>query len=159
MFTRDRGSDRRCSIPIQNPVALADGGVGIDFWLKRYRLLYGSHRVNVGAGYTDAHAQVFAYNVMSVMAIGLAIVLLISIYRRGFGLVFQGLGIFAIVAILFSGLYPIDIDLSTGFWLGIPRAGNIRDRGDPLQWSISHPPAKVPRGTQRTSQGKTLYHP
>jgi uncharacterized protein len=80
--------------------------VGIDFWLKRYRLLYGSHRVNFGAGYTDAHAQVFAYTVMSVMAVGVAILLLISIRRRGLGLVFQGLGLLAIVAILVSGIYP-----------------------------------------------------
>jgi uncharacterized protein len=80
--------------------------VGIDFWLKRYRLLYGSHRVNFGAGYTDTHAQVFAYTVMSVMAVGVAILLLISIRRRGFGLVVQGLGLFAIVALLVTGIYP-----------------------------------------------------
>jgi uncharacterized protein len=80
--------------------------VAIDFWFKRYRLLYGSHRVNVGAGYTDAHAQVWAYAVLSLMAVGVAILLLISIRRRGFGLIFQGVGLFALVAIVVSGVYP-----------------------------------------------------
>ena len=51
------------------------------FWLKRYHLLYSPEGVVFGAGYTDVHAKLLAYQLLSVLAVVIAVFLLISIKK------------------------------------------------------------------------------
>lgn len=80
--------------------------MAIHFWLKRYDLLYGSDGVVFGIGYTDAHARLFAYTVLSWLAVGVAIALLMSIWRRGLALSLRAIGLFILSWFVLSGLVP-----------------------------------------------------
>jgi hypothetical protein len=76
------------------------------FWLERYRLLYTRSGVVFGAGYTDVSVRLFAYKVMALLALGIAIIFAISIWRRNFLLPIRGLGVFAIAWVLLGVISP-----------------------------------------------------
>jgi hypothetical protein len=76
------------------------------FWLARYRLLYTSSGVVFGASYTDVSVRLFAYKVMALLALGIAVTFAISIGRRNFLLPLRGLGIAAIAWILLGVISP-----------------------------------------------------
>jgi hypothetical protein len=76
------------------------------FWLARYRLLYTSSGVVFGASYTDVNVRLFAYKVMALLALGIAVTFAISIGRRNFLLPLRGLGIVAIAWILLGVISP-----------------------------------------------------
>ena len=78
----------------------------IDFWLKRYGLLYSAGRVVFGAGYTDVHARIFAYSVMSVVALIVAVVFAASVRQRSFALPGFGIGLYLMALVLLTSLYP-----------------------------------------------------
>ena len=80
--------------------------IAIDFWLERYDLLSSSHGVVWGAGYTDIHARLFAYWVMGIGSLLLAIFLLIAMWLRRLLLPLYGIGIYLVVLILVNGFYP-----------------------------------------------------
>ena len=52
---------------------------GIHFWMLRFDVLYSSTGVSTGAGYTDVHARLFAYNVMTLLFILSVPVLIYSV--------------------------------------------------------------------------------
>jgi uncharacterized protein len=79
---------------------------GWGFWLDRYHLLYGSGGVVFGAGYTDVHGRLFALTVLSILAIGFAISLLLSAQRQGWRIPLQLAGVFVVTFLLLNGLYP-----------------------------------------------------
>ncbi|MBD2513828.1 UPF0182 family protein [Nostoc sp. FACHB-973] len=76
--------------------------VAWSYWLSRYELVYSSRGVSYGASYTDVTAQLPAYTVLCVLALGIAFYLLWrtlfwkpkSQYRR---LVFYGLGVYLVL--------------------------------------------------------------
>jgi uncharacterized membrane protein (UPF0182 family) len=76
------------------------------FWLDRYQLLYSSGKVLFGASYTDTHARLLAYLLMSLMSLGVAFLFFLSIYRRKFALPRRGLVLWVIAFIIFNGIYP-----------------------------------------------------
>ncbi|MGJ3245497.1 MAG: UPF0182 family protein [Elainellaceae cyanobacterium] len=80
--------------------------VAVGFWLERYDLLYSSSGVVYGAGFTDVHARLQSYWFMGFATLALMLVFLISLWRSGFALPTFGIGIYAIVLILVSGIYP-----------------------------------------------------
>ena len=86
-----------------SPIALLVGG---RFWLSRYQLLYSTRGVLVGAGYTDVHAQLFAYTVMILLSVALALVLLLGIRRCRFPWSWVAAGVFLIGLVLINGLLP-----------------------------------------------------
>jgi len=75
-------------------------------WLARYQLLYSPGKVFFGAGYTDVHARLLAYQVMSVIAVGVAILFVIAMFRRRFRLPVQGLSLFVFAFVLLKIIYP-----------------------------------------------------
>jgi hypothetical protein len=80
--------------------------IGWNFWLSRYRLLDETGGVVSGAGYTDVHARLFAYSLMSLLAVGVAILILLSARRRSFTIALRaGIG-FATAFVLVNLLYP-----------------------------------------------------
>ncbi len=80
--------------------------IALDFWLKRYDLLYSTRGVVWGAGYTDSHAQLFAYWVMAIAALMLGISLVLPVWSQKTMLPLYGIGIYTIALVLVSGIYP-----------------------------------------------------
>jgi uncharacterized membrane protein (UPF0182 family) len=80
--------------------------IAVRFWLDRYQLLLSTNSVGFGAGYTDIHARLFAYGVMSSLAIALAILFLITSQRRNPGFPTVGIGLFVTALILLTQVYP-----------------------------------------------------
>ncbi|MDJ0687693.1 MAG: UPF0182 family protein [Xenococcaceae cyanobacterium MO_188.B32] len=80
--------------------------IALDFWLERYDLLSSSHGVVWGAGYTDTHARLFAYWVMSISSLVLGMFFLSAMWLRRLLLPFYGIAIYLIVLILVNGFYP-----------------------------------------------------
>lgn len=84
--------------------------VAVDFWLKRYELLYSPHGVVWGAGYTDIHAKLFAYGVMGIGALILGVFFILAIWAhqwsRKITLPLYGIAIYFIVLVLVNGILP-----------------------------------------------------
>lgn len=76
------------------------------FWLARYQLLYSSSGVVFGAGYTDVHAKLLAYQLLSVLAVLVAVLLVISVWQRRLTLPLRGIGLFFVALLLVNHLYP-----------------------------------------------------
>lgn len=76
------------------------------FWLARYQLLYSPSGVVFGAGYTDVHAKLLAYKLLSVLAVLIAVLLIISIGQRRLTLPLSGIGLFFVTLLLINHLYP-----------------------------------------------------
>lgn len=107
-----RRSNRRNSLNSQAKTHLSlllaaiAGLIAVDFWLKRYSLLYSSNGVVFGAGYTDVHARLFAYSVTSIIALVVAILLVLSMRRRSYALPMLGMGFFFSTLVLLNNVYP-----------------------------------------------------
>ena len=76
------------------------------FWLERYQMLYAPGGVVFGAGYTDVHAQLFAYQMMSFLALAVAVLFVFSIWQSDATLPIFGIGLFLITSVLVNGIYP-----------------------------------------------------
>jgi len=76
------------------------------YWLDRYGLLNSSGGVVYGAGFTDVHANLFAYNVLIVVAIIAGILALANIKRRGIKLPAVALIILIGTSFLLGVVYP-----------------------------------------------------
>ena len=78
------------------------------YWLKEYELLYSFRKTTfTGAGYTDIHAQIFAYRLMLVLSVGLAVLLLYNLRFKGWRLPRTGAIGYVGSILLFSWLVPI----------------------------------------------------
>ncbi len=77
-----------------------------DYQLKRYLLLYSDRGVAHGAGYTDIHARLPAYNILSVIVLLCAVVLLFNIRRRTWALLAIGGGLWLASLLLVGAVYP-----------------------------------------------------
>lgn len=80
--------------------------IALGFWLQRYELLYSPEGVVFGAGYTDVHARLSAYWTMTFVTLALAGLFLMALWQRGFALPIYGLGLYLVVFVLVSGVYP-----------------------------------------------------
>ncbi|WP_026731940.1 UPF0182 family membrane protein [Fischerella sp. PCC 9605] len=83
------------------------GLIAVDFWLKRYNLLYSPGGVVFGAGYTDVHARLFAYRIISTLALVVAVLFVFSSWRKAPALPVRGIAVlFVITLVLVNGIYP-----------------------------------------------------
>jgi uncharacterized protein len=82
------------------------GLIAINFWLKRYNILYSTSGSVFGASYTDIYGRLFAYSVMSILALAFLFLLLISIRRKSFTLPMSGVTLFVVALFLLEGIYP-----------------------------------------------------
>jgi uncharacterized protein len=90
-----------------NLLLAAIAGVGaLSFWLDRYGLLYSSEGSVYGVGYTDAHARMIAYGIMSVLSLGLAGLFILSLRPKWSRLLSYGIGGYIVAMIVLNGLYP-----------------------------------------------------
>ncbi|MDJ0590963.1 MAG: UPF0182 family protein [Pleurocapsa sp. MO_226.B13] len=80
--------------------------IALDFWLKRYELLYSADGVVWGAGYTDTHARLFSYWVMGIGALILGVLLTLAVWLRRTMLPVYGLVGYLLILFLVNGIYP-----------------------------------------------------
>ncbi len=76
------------------------------FWLARYELLYSTTGVVFGAGYTDVHAKLFAYQLLRVLAVLVAVILILSMNQKRLTLPLTSIGLFFVILFLVNYLYP-----------------------------------------------------
>jgi uncharacterized membrane protein (UPF0182 family) len=76
------------------------------YHLQLYSLLYSRRGVVFGASYTDVHAQLPAYQILSVIAAVTAILFLVNIYFRGWRLPAAAVSLLVVTMILVGGIYP-----------------------------------------------------
>ena len=80
--------------------------IALDFWLKRYDLLYSADGVVWGAGYTDTHARLFSYWVMGIGALVLGGFLILAVCLRRPKLPLYGVVAYILILFLVNGIYP-----------------------------------------------------
>ena len=80
--------------------------------LDAFNLLYSEAGVVFGAGYTDVHARLVAYQVLSVIAVIAAILALFNIYRRGVTLPAAALVILIGGSFIMGVLYPAGVQFA-----------------------------------------------
>ena len=98
-----QGKQRNHIIALLVAIAIA---IAADFWLERYDLLYSPSGVIWGAGYTDTHARLFAYWVMGISALLLAVFMTVAVLLRRNRLPFYGIVAYLIILFLFNGIFP-----------------------------------------------------
>ena len=97
---------RRIKIHLSLLLAAIALNVAFDFWLERYELLYSTSGVVWGADYTDTHARLFAYWLMTVASILLGIFLIVAVWSSKLLLPVYGIGIYAVILVLVNGILP-----------------------------------------------------
>src|SRR5680860_610138 len=75
------------------------------FWLDRYLLSYSTRGSVTGLSYTDANAQLIAYQLLTVIAAVCVVLFLLNIRFRNYLLPAAGVAILLVAAVL-SGIYP-----------------------------------------------------
>lgn len=110
MITLRLGWQRLVSGPPKTHLSLLLAAIAVivawGFWLERYQILYSPTGVVFGAGYTDAHAQLFAYGIMALLSLIFAFVCLLTLRRSTITLPLWSLGLYLLVLLLVKGTYP-----------------------------------------------------
>ncbi|MEL7350992.1 MAG: UPF0182 family protein [Cyanobacteria bacterium P01_A01_bin.116] len=78
----------------------------LGYWLARYDLLYSATGVVFGAGYTDVNARLHSYGIMGVVTLVVALLFIVSLWRRGFSLPITSIALYFTIFLVISGLYP-----------------------------------------------------
>lgn len=76
------------------------------FWLDRYQLSYSTRGTVTGLSYTDANAELIAYQLLAVIAAVCVLLFLLNIRFRNYLLPTAGVGILVVAAVVLSGIYP-----------------------------------------------------
>ncbi len=76
------------------------------YQLDVFGLVYSARGVVFGASYTDVNAQLPAYNVLTILAVALAVLLLVNIFARALKAIGIAVGLWIAAAILLGGIYP-----------------------------------------------------
>ncbi|MBD3235140.1 MAG: UPF0182 family protein, partial [Candidatus Eisenbacteria bacterium] len=76
------------------------------YWLSRFTLLYSPRGATYGASYTDLHAQLPAYHILIIVALGVAVVLGFSAWRRNTRYLAAGVVVFLAAAFVGTVVFP-----------------------------------------------------
>ncbi len=76
------------------------------YQLDIFELLYSPRGVVFGASYTDVNAQIPAYNILTILAIALAVLLLVNVFVRALKGIAIALVLWIGAAVLLGGMYP-----------------------------------------------------
>ena len=87
-------------------LALIVGVRAWGFWLDRYMLSYSERGFVSGLGYTDANAQLVAYELLTVIAAVTVVLFLLNIRFQGWLLPSAGVAILVVAFVVLSGIYP-----------------------------------------------------
>jgi hypothetical protein len=76
------------------------------YQLDKYELMYSPRGVVFGIGYTEANAQALAFNILSMLALALAVLLLVNVFIRALGAIGIAVALWIGAAILLGEIYP-----------------------------------------------------
>ncbi len=74
--------------------------------LQIHLLVYSTNSAAYGAGYTDVHARIPAYTIISIIVLICAALLLLNLWRRTWVLLAAGVGLWLVSIVVLAGLYP-----------------------------------------------------
>ncbi len=77
------------------------------YWLDRYALAYSTDGKFSGLSYTDVQARLPVLSLLILIALLSVVLFLANIGRRGWGLPAVAVGLWALVSIVMSGIYPL----------------------------------------------------
>lgn len=103
---RFRGFDPHVKAHISVLLGLIVASKAFDYWLSIYELDFSPRGQVLGASYTDIHAQMPAYAILIVIALGVGVLLMLNIRYKGWRLPLIGLGVWMAASILVGGVYP-----------------------------------------------------
>jgi hypothetical protein len=76
------------------------------YWLDRFDLVYSPRGVVFGASYTDIHAELVALNVLTALAVLVALLLVASLITRNWWIPAGAVGLWLVVTVGLRGVYP-----------------------------------------------------
>ena len=100
------------SVPSYMRIHLTGLGVALalvwslGYWLDRFELLYSRRGVVFGASYTDIHGELLALNVLTALAVLVAMLLLANLITRNWWVPAGAIGLWLVVNIALRGIYP-----------------------------------------------------
>lgn len=86
--------------------ALFFGLKALGYQLEQYALLFTHHGAVWGPGYTATHATLFAYKVLTYIALICALAILVNLFLRRFRLIVYSIGVLLVASVLLGGIYP-----------------------------------------------------
>jgi len=79
----------------------------VTYWLDRYALSYSTDGKFSGLSYTDVKARLPVLQLLILIALLSVVLFLVNIRRKGWGLPAVAVGLWALVSIVMSGIYPV----------------------------------------------------
>lgn len=76
------------------------------FHLSTFKLLFSTNGIVFGATYTDINARLFAYKVLLVVSLVVALLIIVEIFIRKMQWVFIAIGTWVVLAVILQGVYP-----------------------------------------------------
>ena len=76
------------------------------YQLDKYELVYSARGVVFGASYTDVNAQIPAYNILTILAAALAVLLLVNVFVRALKAIGIAVALWILAAVLLGDVYP-----------------------------------------------------
>jgi len=79
---------------------------GFRYWIQTWELNFSKVGQIIGAGYTDIHARIPAYQILIVVSLLTAVVLLLNIRYKGWRLPLIAMGVWVAASVLLGGVWP-----------------------------------------------------
>jgi uncharacterized membrane protein (UPF0182 family) len=76
------------------------------YQLDKYALVFSPRGVVFGASYTDVNAQIPAYNILSILALALAVLLLVNVFVRALKAIGIAVALWILAALVLGEFYP-----------------------------------------------------
>ncbi|WP_402464123.1 UPF0182 family membrane protein [Isoptericola aurantiacus] len=80
--------------------------IGANYWMDRYSILTNQHERYDGASYTDVHAVIPSKEILTGVAVLVAILFVVAAFRDTWRLPAIGVGLMVVSAIAIGGIYP-----------------------------------------------------
>ena len=87
-------------------LALLVATFGFKYWISIWELNFSKFGQIVGAGYTDIHARIPAYQILIAVSLATAVALLLNIRYKGWRLPLISLGVWVAASILLGAVWP-----------------------------------------------------
>jgi hypothetical protein len=78
----------------------------LGYRLSMYNLLFSPRGVVFGAGYTDIHANLLGLKILFVIALLIAVLLFVNLFKKSYKILIWGLGFWLIASFIFGTVYP-----------------------------------------------------
>ncbi len=80
--------------------------LGLGHWLDRWDLVLSGHGAVFGAAYTDLHARKTALLILTIVAVGAGVLMLVNAYMRRVRLLVGALALWVVMALVLAAVWP-----------------------------------------------------